>query len=93
MNIETTLFIHQMQWGRSEAPTYYVSTGQASESEYCSFICTQQVVLVVPDDYDPTAQKIAALEAQHAEAFEKFSKQAAEIKERISKLQSLEFKA
>jgi len=45
----------------------------------------------VPENYDPTAQKIAALQAQKAKAQEDFNNSVFQINELISKLQALEY--
>ena len=54
------------------------------------FIGAQQVVVEVPDDFDPTAQQIAAIEREKANAAELFRKTIADCNERLSKLQALE---
>jgi hypothetical protein len=47
----------------------------------------------VPDNYDPRAQQIAALEKQKQKVMADFQKSVAEINERISNLQALEYTA
>ena len=47
----------------------------------------------MPDNYDPTAQQLAALQKEKEKAQEEFSKKVASINERISKLQALEYTA
>jgi hypothetical protein len=47
----------------------------------------------VPEQYDPTAQKIAALEVEKEIARAEFTKSVAAINDRIAKLQALEYTA
>jgi len=47
----------------------------------------------VPEDHDPRAQQIAALEKQKLEVMAHYQKTVTDINERISKLQALEFTA
>ena len=45
----------------------------------------------VPENYDPRAQQIAALEKQKQRVMADFQKRVNEINERISKLSALEY--
>jgi hypothetical protein len=45
----------------------------------------------IPEDFNPTAQKLAALEAAKVKAREEYQATVAELNERISKLQALTF--
>jgi len=63
------------------------------DSENYTYVCQQEIELEVPDNYDPRAQQIAALEAQKTKAMADYQKSVTEINERISKLQALEYTA
>ena len=47
----------------------------------------------MPDDYDPRAQQIAALEKHKRKVMADYQKMVTDINERISKLQALEYTA
>jgi hypothetical protein len=63
---------------------------RVSDEDDRVFIGTQDVTVEVPDDFDPTAQQIAAIEREKATAAELFRKTIASCNERLSKLQALE---
>ena len=58
-----------------------------------TFVGEQEVDLEVPDNYDPRARKIAALEKQKQKVMADYQKMVTEINERISNLQALEYTA
>jgi len=53
----------------------------------------QTITLEIPDDFDPRAKAIAALEEQKRDLAAKFSAAVNEINARISKLQAIEHDA
>ena len=93
MKITTTLYIYCTKYSWEDSVEYSALTFKLDDDQYRSFVCEQPVVLEIPDNYDPTAQKIAALIAEQERAFEEYSKSVVNIAERISKLQALEYKA
>jgi pantothenate kinase len=64
---------------------------KTADTEHLTFVCEQDVEFDVPENYDPTAQKIAALQAEKEEAQAAFHKSIHQINEKISKLQALEY--
>jgi chaperonin cofactor prefoldin len=56
-------------------------------------VSEQEVEIEVPDNYDPRAQQIAALEKQKQKVMADYQKMVTDINERISKLQALEYTA
>jgi hypothetical protein len=56
-------------------------------------VCEQVIEIEVPEDYDPTAQQIAALESQKVKVMSESYDTVKEINDRISKLQALEYTA
>ena len=56
-------------------------------------VSEQEVEIEVPDNYDPRAQQIAALEKQKQKVMADFQKTVTDINDRISKLQALEYTA
>ena len=53
----------------------------------------QEIEIEVPDDYDPRAQQIAALEAEMKRVMAEYQKTVTKITERINKLQAIEHTA
>jgi hypothetical protein len=58
-----------------------------------TYVGSQEIEIDVPDSYDPTAQKIAALEEHKKQVMANYQKTVNEINERISKLQAIEYTA
>ena len=62
---------------------------QCGDSEDRIFIRPINVDVEIPDDFDPTAKKIAAIERERAEVTAEYMKTLHEINERLSKLQAI----
>ena len=93
MKITKTIYIHQVQYSWETSPDYSVYSFKAEDTDYQTYVCSQEVEIEIPDDFDPTAQKIAALEEQKKKINDEFLAKLFEINERITKLQALEFTA
>ena len=61
------------------------------EDAECIFISEQKFTVDIPDDFDPIPGQVAALEAQKREALAEYQRTVAEINDRLSKLQAIEF--
>lgn len=93
MKINTTVYVYFQKYEWDEKGTYQVYSFKPKDDDTRTFVCEQAVELEVPDNYDPTAKQIAALEAQKERAMADFNKTVMEINTRISKLQALEYTA
>jgi len=93
MKIQTTIYVYYQKYDWDTEGTYQVYSFKASDDDTRTFVCEQQIEIEVLDNYDPTAQQIAALEAQKARAMSDFNKTVMDINIRISKLQALEYTA
>ena len=93
MKVKTTIHIYYTTYSWQEAGEYQVMYAQLSDDAYRTYVGSQEIEIEVPDNYDPTAQKIAALQKEKEKAQEEFSKKVASINERISKLQAIEYTA
>lgn len=93
MKVKTTVYIHYSQYSWEERGEYNVFSCKLDDSEHRTYVGEQEVEIEVPDDYDPRAQKIAALEKQKLKVMAEYQKMVTDINERISKLQALEYKA
>jgi hypothetical protein len=91
MKIQTIIYIYFQKYDWDTEGTYQVYSFKANYDDTRTFVCEQEVEIEVPDNYDPTPQKIAALEAKKAKAMSDFNKTVMDINTRISKLQALEY--
>jgi hypothetical protein len=66
---------------------------KVDENERRFFVSEQTVEVEVPDNFDPRAKQIAALEERKREMTAKFQAAVTEINRRISELQAIEFAA
>ena len=93
MKVKTTIHVYYNQFAWQDKGDYTVFSCKLEDNEHRTCVGEQEIEINVPDNYDPTAQKIAALQKEKEKAQEEFSKKVASINERISKLQALEFTA
>jgi capsular polysaccharide biosynthesis protein len=93
MKIKVTVHIHHVKWIWETNSTFEIYSCQLDDDEHRTYVCAQEIELDVPDDYDPRAQQIAALEKQKQKAMADFQKSVDAINEKISKLQALEYTA
>ena len=93
MKIKTTVHIHHFQWSWEKTGTYQVLHCKLEDAEHRTYVGEQEIEIEVPDDYDPRAQKIAALEEYKQKVMADYHKTMMEINERISNLQAIEFTA
>jgi len=93
MKIKTTIYVYYQKYDWDTEGTYQVYSFKASDDDTRTFVCEQNVEIEVPDNYDPTAQQIAALEAEKVKAMADFNKTVMDINTRISKLSALEYTA
>jgi len=93
MKIKTTVHIHHSQHLWEETGEYLVFYAKLHDTAHRTYVCSQEIEIEVPDDYDPRAQKIAALEAQKAQAAADYQKTVTDINRRISELQAIEYTA
>lgn len=93
MKVKTTIHVYYATHPWQEAGEYQVIYAKLSDDEHRTYVGSQEIEIEVPENYDPTAQKLAALQKEKEKAQEEFSKKVASINERISKLQAIEFTA
>lgn len=91
MKVKTTVYIHYSRWSWEESGTYQVFSCKLEDDAHRTFVCEQEIEIDVPDNYDPLAQKIAALEKLKRKALADYQKTVADINERISKLQAITY--
>ncbi len=93
MKVKATVHIYYSQFSWQEKGEYTVFSCKLEDNEHRTYVGEQEIEIEVPDDYDPRAQKIAALEKHKLKVMGDYQKMVTEINERISKLQALEYKA
>lgn len=93
MKVKATVHIHYSQYSWEEKGEFVVYSCQLEDAEHRTYVGEQEIEIEVPDDYDPRAQKIAALEKHKLKIMGDYQKMVTEINERISKLKALEYTA
>lgn len=93
MKVKTTVYVYYSKYSWQLEGEFFVFYAKIDDTQYQTFVCTQEIELDVPDDYNPIVQQLASLQKEKDQAQEEFAKKVASINERISKLQALEFTA
>jgi hypothetical protein len=90
MKIKTTVYIFFSQYSWEQKGEYLVFYAKIDDNEHRTFVCEQEIEIEIPDNYDPRAQKIEALQAHKLKIMADYQKTVTEINARISKLQAIE---
>jgi hypothetical protein len=93
MKIKLTAHIHYVKWPWDKKGQFEIWFGKMDDDENRTYVGEQEVEVDVPDNYDPRAQQIAALEKQKQKVMADYQKSVTEINDRISKLQAIEHTA
>ncbi len=93
MKVKKTVHIFCTQYSWEVKPQFSVYSVKLGDSEHQTYVGEQEIEIDVPDDYDPRAQKIAALEQHKQKVMADYQKTVTEINARISKLQAIECSA
>jgi hypothetical protein len=93
MKIKLTAHIYYAQYSWEQTGQYQIIYAKLEDDEHRTYIGEQEVEIEVPDDYDPRAQKIAALMKKKQKIMADYQRTVTEINDRISNLQALEYKA
>jgi hypothetical protein len=91
MKVKTTVHIHYFKFDWDAEGRFEVLSFKADDDNYRTYIGQQEIEIEVPDDYDPRAQQIVALEKQKQKVMADYQKTVTEINNRINKLQALEY--
>lgn len=91
MKIKTTVHVHYYKSPWDTKGNFEVFSFKAPDDESRTYVCEQEIEIEVPDDYDPRAQQIAALEKKKQRVMAEFTKTVTEINDRISKLQAITY--
>jgi hypothetical protein len=85
------MYVYFSKYSFDKAGAFVAYSFRTPDTADLTLVCEQDVEFDVPKNYDPTAQKIAALQAAKVKAQENFNKSVFQINELISKLQALEY--
>lgn len=91
--MKMTAHIHFVKYSWETKGQFQIFGTKMVDVEHCTYVCSQEVEIDVPADYDPRAQQIVALLNQKEQVMANFQKMVTDINERISKLQALEYTA
>jgi len=90
MKIKTTAHVHYQKYAWQEKGEYRLASFKLDDSAERTYVGEQEFDIDIPDNYDPRAQQIAALEALKQKVMADYHKSVMEINERIGKLLALE---
>jgi hypothetical protein len=93
MKVKTTVHIFYSKYSWEDKGEYLVFYAKVDDDESRTYVGQQEIEIEVPDNYDPRAQKIEALQAKKLKIMADYQKTVTEINERISKLQAIEYTA
>lgn len=93
MKVKTTVHIYHSLYPWEKTGTYLVMYAKIDGDEHRTYVCEQEIEIEVPDDYDPRAQMIEALQEKKRKIMADYQKMVTEINERINNLQALEHTA
>jgi GH35 family endo-1,4-beta-xylanase len=89
MKIKTTVHIHYNKYEWEDEGQYLVYSHKFDNTDYRAYICEQDIEIEVPDDFDPRAQQIAALEKEKQKVMAAYQKTVTEINNRINNLKAI----
>jgi hypothetical protein len=93
MKVKTIAHIYHQQYSWEQTARYLIMYAKLDDCEHLTYVGEQEIEIDVPDDYDPRAQKIAALEKHKQKVMADYQKTVTEINARISELQAIEHTA
>ena len=93
MKIKVTAHIYFSKYSWENNGEFLLFYAKIDGNENMVYVSTQEVEVDVPENFDPRALQIAALEAQKQKAMADYQKSVDDINERISKLQAITYTA
>ena len=89
MKIKTTAHIFYCKYSFEEKGQYLVFYAKVKDDEDRTYVGEQEIEIEVPDNYDPRAQQIAALEKEKQKVMADYQKTVTEINNRINNLKAI----
>jgi hypothetical protein len=93
MKLNTIVHVYYSKYPWEKEAKYLFFSIKVDDTDHMTYVGTEKIEIEVPESYDPTAQKIAALKKEKEKAQQEFFEKVSSINERISKLQALEYTA
>jgi hypothetical protein len=93
MKVKITAYIHYNKYSWDDKGNFEVFSFKFDDDDSRTYVGEQEIEVEVPDNYDPRAQQIAALEKHKQKVMADFQRSVDGINEKISKLQALEYTA
>jgi hypothetical protein len=93
MKVKITAYIHYLKYSWDDEGKFEVFSFKFDDDDSRTYVGEQEIEVDVPDNYDPRAQQIAALEKHKQKVMADFQRSVDGINEKISKLQALEYTA
>ena len=93
MKTTITAHLHYRKYEFEDVGSFELFSFKIDDTDCRTYIGPREVEVDVPEDYDPRAQQIAALEKKKQEVMAEYQKTVTEINARISNLQALEYTA
>ena len=93
MKTTMTVHLHYRKYDFDERGTFELFSRKLDDNDGRTYIGPRDVEVDVPEDYDPRAQQIAALEKHKQKVMADFQNTVTRINARISNLQALEYTA
>jgi hypothetical protein len=93
MKVKITAHIHYNKYLWDDKGNFEVFSFKFDDDDSRTYVGEQEIEVDVPDNYDPRAQQIAALEKHKQKVMADFQRSVDGINEKISKLQALEYTA
>ena len=90
MKIKTIVHVHYQKYAWQEKGEYRLASFKLDDSAERTYVSEQEIEIDIPEDYDPRAQQVAALEALKQKVMADYHKSVTEINDRINKLLALE---
>jgi hypothetical protein len=91
MKVKITACVHYKKYSWEEEGEFEVFSFKFDDDDHRTFVCEQEIEIDVPDNYDPRAQQVAALEKKKRKIMADYQKMVTDINDQISKLQAIEY--
>jgi hypothetical protein len=86
MKIKIIANVYYTKYSWEEKGTYEVFVFKIDDTEFRTFVNSQEIEIEVPETYDPRQQQIISLEKEKERATAEYQKAVSAINDRISKL-------
>jgi hypothetical protein len=93
MKVKVTAHVHYLKHTWETEGKFEVFSFKFDDDDHRTYVCTHEIEVDVPDNYDPRAQQVAALEKKKQKVMADYQKMVTQINEQISKLQAITFTA